>query len=126
MVVQKETLKSYFIRDKFFLLNLFKGQNPHENRRLILSASEGEIDTLIKYLHCLANGKIKIGSQNFANIKRRRKLSILQKEFESDRTFSHLLKAQDLYKRSVLIKLAPAYQDVLTPLFVYSSQSIKK
>lgn len=114
----KETLKAYFIRDKFFLKSLYEGQNSLKNRRLILSANEGEIDTLIKYLHYLANGKIRISAKNFTNIRRSKKFSYLRKEFESEKCLSDLLLADDIHKRSVLLKLSVSYTDLLTPLFV--------
>lgn len=126
MSFPKETLKAYFIRDKLFLRSLFEGENPLKNRRLILSATEGEIDTLIKFLHYLANGKIKIGALNFANIKRSKKLRFLQTEFESEKKFSYLLKAEDIYKRSILLKLATSYPDILAPLFVLPKPNLKK
>lgn len=126
MPLPKETLKAYFIRDKLFLRSLFEGANPLKNRRLILSATEGEIDTLIKYLHYLANGKIKISALNFSKIKRSKKLSFLQREFESEKKYLDLLVAEDLHKRSVLLKLASSYPDILAPLFVLTTQNPQK
>lgn len=126
MPLPKETLKAYFIRDKLFLKSLFEGPNSLKNRRLILSANEGEIDTLIKYLHYLANGKIRIGAENFSNVRRSRKLTHLRKEFESETKISDLLLADDINKRAILLKLSTSYPDLLAPLFVLPKRKTKQ
>ncbi len=125
MALPKETLKAYFIRDKGFLQSLFEGPNSLKNRRLILSANEGEIDTLIKYLHYLANGKVRIAAQNFLNIRRSKKLSYLQREFEAEKRISMLLLGNVTWKREVLLKLAISYPDLLAPLFVLQNPKSK-
>ena len=122
-LVPKETLKAYFIRDKLFLRLLFEGSNPLKNRRIILAASEGEIETLIKFLHYLANGKIKITAQNFNFLKRSRKFSYLRKTFESEKSLQHLLISDDLSKRSAVLKLGNTFQYLLFPLFNLPSRN---
>lgn len=114
----KETLKAYFVRDKLFLRSLFEGPNPLKNRRLILAASEGEIDTLIKFLHYLANGKIKITARDFNNLKKSRKLGYLRNTFESNESLSSLLMTDNVSKTSALLKLASSFPYLLSPLFI--------
>lgn len=124
-VVPKEALKAYFIRDKLFLRSLFEGPNSLKNRRLLLAASEGEIDTLIKFLHYLANGKIKITANNFDSLKKSRKLGYLRKTFESNESLTNLLTLDDATKRSILLKLANCFPYLLSPLFILPSKRSK-
>ncbi len=123
--IAKETIKSYLIRDKIFLRSLFEGPNTLKNRRIILAANEGEIDTVIKFLHYLANGKIKIPASSFSGLKQSRKLGFIRKTFESEKNFESLLMSDDRLKRSLLIKLGNTFSYLLTPLFVIPSNSKK-
>lgn len=123
--LDRETLKSYLIRDKAFLRSLFTGSNTLKNRRLILAANEGEIDTLIKYLHYLVNGKIKISASSFQGIQKSRKLAYLRKTFESRKSFELMLTSDDRLKRSFVLKLGNNLSDLLTPLFVFPSKQQK-
>ncbi len=121
-LVAKETLKSYFISDKAFLRSLFQGTNYLKNRRLILAANEGEIDTVIKFLHYLANGKIKITAQNFNFLKKSRKLAYLRQTFERNESLNLLLMSDDRTKRSILLKLGNCFAYLLAPLFILPSK----
>ena len=52
-------MKSYLIRDKGFLKELYEGNNPLKNKKVLQSAEDSELNTLIKFLHFLSNGEIK-------------------------------------------------------------------
>ena len=63
--MNRETMKSLLIRDKTFLRQLFEGPNPLKNLRILRGANDTQLDTLIKFLHFLTNGEIKIKKSNF-------------------------------------------------------------
>ena len=52
--------KNYLIRDKEWLESLYTSTNTLQAKRLLNFASDTKLDTLIKYLHYLSNGAIKI------------------------------------------------------------------
>ncbi len=63
--MDKETLKNYLIRDKVFLRQLYEGQDKFKNNKILNFASDSKLNTLIKFLHFLCNGEIKIKRENF-------------------------------------------------------------
>ena len=63
--MNKEQLKSYLIRDKGFLKQLYEGPNPLKNKKVLTCADDSELNTLIKYLHYLSNGEIKMKKECF-------------------------------------------------------------
>jgi hypothetical protein len=59
--MNKETVRSLFIRHKEFLRNLFETNgNAIKAKSLLNFASDSELNTLIKFLHFLSKGDIKI------------------------------------------------------------------
>ena len=65
MALTKEHMKSLLLRDKGFLRELYEGNNVAKKRQLILYSNELELNTLLKFLHFLSNGLIKIKQKNF-------------------------------------------------------------
>lgn len=117
-MTSKESLKALFIRDREFLRALFEGPNPLKNKRLLASASESQIETLIKYLHYLSNGKIRIAKENFQNLKKKRKFNYLKENFESQVVADNLIHSDLSIKQQKLLSLSTAFPDLLAPLFV--------
>lgn len=81
--MRKETLKSCMARDKAFLRDLYTGNNPLKNKRVLNDANDNQLDTLLSYLHYVVTGEIKINKINFDAIKP--KVSFLRKIFEKKR-----------------------------------------
>lgn len=69
--MKKETLKNCMVRDKAFLRNLYVGNNPLKNKRVLNGANDNQLNTLIAYLHYLVIGDIKISKLNFEAIKKK-------------------------------------------------------
>ncbi len=113
----KEFIKSLFIRDKEFLRALYDGPNPIKNKRLIDSATESQLDTLIKYLHYLSNGKIRISRESFLNIKKKKKFTYLKQNFEKQLAADNLIYSNVVIKKQRLLFLAIVFPDLLAPLF---------
>lgn len=63
-----EVLKALMIRDKGFLYSLYQGSNSLKNKRYLINASDTQLNTLLRYLHFVATGKIPISKVNFEKI----------------------------------------------------------
>jgi hypothetical protein len=63
--MNKENVKSCLVRDKAFLRELYESNNSQNTKKLLTSASDLKLNTVIKFLHFLSNGEIKIKKQNF-------------------------------------------------------------
>lgn len=81
MSLTKEVVKSELIRDKAFLKQLYEGDNFVLKKRLITFADENQLNTLLKFLHFLSNGEIKIKKENFKKLSSY-KLNCLKKSVE--------------------------------------------
>lgn len=55
--MNKENLKLCLVRDKTFLKSLYEGPDSVKNYKILSSADDIQLITLLKYLHFLANGK---------------------------------------------------------------------
>jgi hypothetical protein len=78
--MNKEVMKQLLIRDKSFLQELYVSKNSLSTKRILNFASDTKICTLIKFLHFLANGEIKIKKTNFYAIVANKRLHFIKKE----------------------------------------------
>jgi hypothetical protein len=76
--MNKESLKNYLTRDKGFLRELYDGESVSKNNRLLFFASDSKLNTLIRLLHFIANGEIKIKRANFEIIQKNKKLQLIK------------------------------------------------
>jgi hypothetical protein len=114
MNLNKDQVKSYLLRDKGFLKELFEGPNElskTKKHRLQIS-EDSELNTLIKYLHFVANGEIKIKKTNFKIIEESKKLPLIIRTIEKKQKTIALLKGPRVLKLKFLLKLV----DILGPL----------
>ena len=110
-------MKSYLIRDKGFLKQLYEGNNPLKNKKVLQTAEDSELNTLIKFLHFLSNGAIKMKLQNFQKIREAKKLNLLTQQVEKKSKLSQLLKSARKEKLKFLNKLVNVYSFLLDILF---------
>jgi hypothetical protein len=115
--MNKEQMKSYLVRDKGFLKELYEGFNPQKNKKVLNSADDSELNTLIKYLHFLSNGEIKMKKESFKQIEESHKLKILRKTVEKKTKVLNLLKNSRINKLKFLFQLVKIYPALLYPLF---------
>lgn len=54
--MNKDNLKLCLLRDKTFLKSLYEGPDSLKNVKILISAEDTQLNTLLKYLHFLANG----------------------------------------------------------------------
>jgi len=68
--MDKKLMRSFLIRDKGFLKELYIGVESSKNKRILYFAEDGQLNTLIKYLHFLANGEIEIKKVYLKSLKK--------------------------------------------------------
>ena len=83
-------MKSLLIRDKQFLKELYEGENFLKKKRLLTFANDAHLNTLLKLLHFLANGQIKIKKENFDKISVQ-KLNLMKKKRRKKKTKKEML-----------------------------------
>jgi hypothetical protein len=115
--MNKELMKSQLIRDKEFLKSLYEGSNPLKNRRVLNSANDLQLDTVLKYLHFVSNGHIKKKKENFENISKEKKLKTIKENVETKKKISTLLKSDRSAKLKFLNKLCKVYSSLFYILF---------
>lgn len=87
----EEVLKAMLIRDKGFLHNLYEGPNDLKNNRVLINASDSQLNTLLRYLHFVASGKIPIKKENFELIPSS-KIKLIKKTLEKSNKLDLLLR----------------------------------
>jgi len=116
MNTEQQQLKSLLLRDKEFLKSLYESQSPSRAKNIINSASDQKLNTLLKFLHFLVNGKIKLKKEHFDALKIHH-VKAVKKALESSKTFKRLLKDERETKLKLLLKLASSYNFLLYTLF---------
>ena len=115
--MNKDVVKSYLIRDKSFLRELYEGQDRSRNNKLLNVASDSKLNTLLRFLHFLANGEIKIKKANFDIIVAQRKLTFIKKNVEKKAAITRLLKSERQEKLKFLKQLSAIFSPLLHCLF---------
>jgi hypothetical protein len=77
--MNKESVKQCLIRDKPFLRELYESHNSVNTKRIFQFGADLKLNTVIKFLHFLANGEIKIKKQNFDALISLKRLTFLKK-----------------------------------------------
>ena len=111
------TFKNYLIRDKGFLRDLFEGQSKIRNNQILNVACDTKLNTLIKLLHFIANGEIKIKREHFEDIREHRKLNILKRNVEKKSALNRLLQSERIDKLKFLKQFSAIYSSILYTLF---------
>jgi len=109
-------MKSLLQRDKQFLKDLFKSDSSAKCRRILNFASDGEINTLLKYLHYMSNGEIHIKKENFEQLQKKQ-VALIRKKFESKKHFQEIFQQTRKQKLAILMKFTSIFSHLLTPLF---------
>lgn len=115
--MNEDNLKLLLIRDKVFLKQLYSGPNVVKNKSVLLSAENNELNTLLYYLHFVANGKIPITKANFEALKKSKKLIFIQKKIEKDSDLNKLINSSLKIKLNFLIKISNIFPYILYALF---------
>jgi len=111
-----ETFKPVLERDKVFLEELYSSQSAPNTKRLLNNASDRKLDTIIRLLHFISTGSIKIKREHFDEMPKRC-VNLMRKSFEKKTAVRALLKSERLPKLKMLSKLATVFPQLLYPLF---------
>ena len=114
--MNSETFKPYLVRDKVFLNELYQSSSVPNSKRLLLFAADQKLDTLIKFLHFVANGEIKLKKQHFDQFSKAQ-VTLMKKKFEKKKLLKQFLKEERKVKIATLQKLAPILPQLLYTLF---------
>jgi hypothetical protein len=80
-----------------------------------------KLNTLIRFLHFLSNGEIKIKKENFEILQKTKKLSVLKRNVEKKAAVSRLLKSERVSK----LKFLNNYQTYIQLCFIAYSMKLK-
>ena len=114
--MNSESFKPYLVRDKVFLNELYQSSSVPNSKRLLLFASDQKLDTLIKYLHFVSNGEIKLKKEHF-DVFSKSQVTLMKKKFEKKKLVKEFLKQERKVKISILQKLTPILPQLLYALF---------
>ena len=116
MNVQHEQLKNLMVRDKLFLKELYEGNDIEQKKRILNFASDSKLNTLIKFLHFLTNGDIKIKKENFESIPSKN-IKFLKQKVEKKTSVAKLLKSERSVKLKILKSQVTIFKFLLYCLF---------
>ena len=117
MSLSRDQVKTYLIRDKGFLKTLYESENHLTKRRILQSADDTKLNTLIKYLHFVATGEIHMTANNFAVVKESKRLPLIVMTVEQKTKTLNLLQSPRETKLKFLLKLSQIYSQLLYALF---------
>ena len=112
-----QQFKTYLQRDKGFLKELFESNSVSKSKNLLNFSSDSELTTLIKYIHFVASGEIKIKKKNFDSLGNR-SFAVIRKNFEKKGALQKVNQSVRKDKIKILLKLVPSFSNLLAPLFV--------
>jgi hypothetical protein len=112
-----EQVRLLLLRDKVFLRTLYTADTAYSAKKVLNGANDSQLNTLLKYLHFLSNGDIKIKKSNFDVITSHKKLHLIKKEVESKQALHRILLKDRSSKMLFLNKLAQVYNALLYSLF---------
>jgi hypothetical protein len=112
-----EQMRNLLLRDKVFLRTLYNSDNNLSAKRVLNGANDSQLNTLLKYLHFLANGEIKIKKSNFEIIESHKKLHLIKQQVESKKALRTILNKERPEKLQFLNKLSQIYNAILYSLF---------
>ncbi len=110
-------MKNLLIKDKAFLRSLYDGPNPLKNKRILNSANDSQLNTLIRYLHFVTTGQIKIKRENFEIVERNKKLKLIKQKVEKKFQLNKLLQSDRTLKIQFLNRLCNIFGAILYILF---------
>ena len=116
--MNKEVVRTQFLRDKEFLRNLYESNgNVALVKEKLNYASDAELNTLLKFLHFLSKGDIRIKKLNFDAIIQSRKLLLIKRTVEKPKSIKQILTAERQAKIKFLRQLGAIYHNLLYALF---------
>jgi len=69
--MNKDQVKALLIRDKEFLKSLYEAKSAARCKNVLNFASDPKLNTLVKFLHMVSNGEIKVKKEHFDSLQQR-------------------------------------------------------
>ena len=113
--MSEELYKSLFLRDKEFLKALYDASASHV-KTILNFASDSKLNTLIKFLHLVSNGVIKVRREHFEHLENKH-LKLIKKHLESKASVKKLIQADRKTKLTLLLKFTNKYHALLFTWF---------
>ena len=110
-----EQFKTYLQRDKNFLKELYSSDSKAKTKNILTFASDGELNTLTKYIHLVCNGEIHLKKENFSFLQKN--LRFIRKTFEKKTALQTLNQQPRKEKLKALFRIQTTFQHLLFPLF---------
>ena len=114
IVLDKVYMRNILIRDKLFLLHLFKNEQPNA----LANASNMQMNTVIRILHLIFNNEIELLEENYKALKNSRRLKGLLQHFDSEKNFLRTLNLETESKRQLLKKFSSCYPYLFHSIFI--------
>jgi len=114
--MDKDRFKQLLVRDKVWLEELYSSPSSPNTKRLLTTASDKKLDTLIKFLHLLSNGEIKMHKKNFDSLGTKN-VKLLHKTFQPKASIKRLISGERQDKLKKLNKVANVLSFLLYTLF---------
>jgi len=111
-----ERFKPVMLRDKLFLKEIYLSPSVPNTRRLLNFGSDQKLNTLIKVLHLVAVGEIKLKREHSNEITTK-SVRALHKHFETKVGLKRLINMERAEKLKLLSSIAPCLTYFLFPLF---------
>ena len=113
--MNKPQMKALLLRDKEFLKSLYEADAVNAKRILMIS-SDSKLITLIRFLHMVSNGQIRIKKEHFDSLANKH-LKIFRKDFEPKAAAKRLLSGERAIKIQILGKFVNLFHELLFTLF---------
>ena len=91
--MDKDSVKSQLVRDKEFLRQLYETTEDPRAKQILTFASDQQLNTLIKFLHFVSNGEIKLKKQHF-DVFSKSQVTLMKKSFEKKKALKQFLKPE--------------------------------
>jgi len=114
--MDQESVKALLLRDKGFLKSLYESSSTLSANNTLTSASDVKLNTLIKFIHLVANGEIKI-KKNHYDALNKKQMKTIERHLESKTAVKRLLKEERQEKLKVLKRFSPVAHQLLYTLF---------
>ena len=114
--MNKDQMKALLIRDKEFLKSLYDSKSSPNAKNILKFASDSKLNTLLKFIHLVCTGEIKIRKDYFKVLEKKH-LKVVEKYFESKAAIKRLLTEDRRRKLNTLIKFSEVFHELLFTLF---------
>ena len=114
--MNQQHLKSLMLRDKEFLKELYSSDNSNRSKKNLQNASDAKLNTLVRLIHVISNGEIRVKKKDFEVLSSRH-LNHIKRVFEKKSSYQAILAQERAAKLKALMKLISVFSALLSPLF---------